>query len=258
MTINIVILATNIYALLGLRFAKQLNYRYKGDIPMRIHIFTDFDISTLLSESTDNVFVHLTYNDSWVDATNSKFKNIVFIKNLLCINPDDYCYYFDADTSVYTDFTDDFFICDDLVGGEHYNNTWDQEKPFERRIESEAYVPRDTALPQTYFYGAFFGGKSDKVVTLCEKLIEMQQKDRSKGIEPVWNDESFLNKYFHFNRPSKIVPCGVFGKYFGVSDKGGIDDTRDTRKKITPDELALLADNREKIFRLCNGKIVYD
>lgn len=255
--INIVILATNIYMILGLRFIKQLNFYYTGSVPIQIHVFTDIDMLKYLSKNTTNVKIHHVKNNSWVDATNSKFTNIIKIRDEICENLDDYIYYFDADTVVNTYFDESFFVFSgSLAVGEHFNNRYDQMKPYERRSQSEAYVPINTPLKQVYYYGAFFGGKSNDVMSLCESLIEMQRKDKMKNIEPDWNDESYLNKYFHYNAPDRTVYQEEFDKFFGVSNKGGIENSRNAKKRLSIFELKLLSDNRENMFELENGKII--
>ena len=74
-----------------------------------------------------------------------------------------------------------------------------------------------------YYYGAFFGGQKDKFIDLCELLRGWQIEDRKIPHEPPWNDESYLNKYFHYNEPH-VVKTEMFP--FLVSDKSGIGYTR--------------------------------
>lgn len=106
-------------------------------------------------------------HDSWVDATNDKFRSIIGLENC----DSDYLYYFDADTSVSRDFNADWFL-GDLVGGEHYGNrSWlANGAGFDRYPPSKAYVPLDSPLPYTYHYGAFFGGKKIELLTFAKHL----------------------------------------------------------------------------------------
>jgi hypothetical protein len=256
MTINIVILATNIYMLLGVRLIKQLNYYYKGTAPMKIHIFTDYNVLDFLPKNTTNVSVYCMSNTSWVDATNSKFTKIISLKDQLAKNVDDYCFYLDADTIIFRNF-DETFLIGDLVCDEHFNNNYPSPKPYERRKESEAYIPLDTPLPQVYYHAMFFGGRSKRVLELCEKIITMQQKDKIKKIEPIWNDESYLNKYFHHNPPTKTISHQSFAHIFGISDKGGLRNTRNTKNKISESDKTLLISGREKLLDIKYGSIIF-
>ena len=112
----------------------------------------------------------------------------------------------------------------------------------------------DTHLPQTYYYGAFFGGKKQQVIDFCEIMIKYQQADNVIHHEPIWNDESYLNKHFHFNPPSRIVPSDKF--MFDVSDKGGINNMRNTKSDIQT-QLKSIASKPYNLFEIYNNKIVF-
>jgi len=247
MKIGIIVLCTNGYFPLGIRFAKRFTQFYRGTAEIVFYLFTDCDPKPYLPEGFNFVWKELR-NTNWVDGTNSKFTSILSLKDTDC----DYLAYFDADTNVSKDFGD-WFI-GDLVGGQHYaDQTYmKEEKPFDRNPNSCAYVPKDTKLPQTYYYGAFFSGKKDLFMWLCKKLKEWQDADRQIGYEPVWNDESFLNCHFHYIRPITIE-CKDF--VFEVSDKGGIGETRDMSLNIEglKKDLLLL---KEKNLNIVNGKVI--
>lgn len=232
--IGIVILATNSYFVLGIRFIKKFIHHYVGDCEIKFYFFSDTDPSDYLQNDI-NFEYRPSKHDSWVDATNDKFRNIIDLSD--CTS--DYLYYFDADTSVSKNFTEEWFI-GDLVGGEHYGNkTWlANGVGFDRFELSKAYVPLDSALPYTYHYGAFFGGKRDLVVDFCKTLREWQIEDKKIPYEPGVNDESYINAYFHFNPPTYTVPSENF--QFDISHKGGIGETRDTRLDISRLKLEML------------------
>lgn len=219
MKIGIAVVATNAYFVLGVKFLKRFHHFYSGDAQIKFFFFSDTDPKDYIQDEIDVEYYHDTHSD-WVQGTNSKFKNIIKLKD----KDVDYIYYFDADTSVNQNFTMNKMI-GDLVGGEHYGNRdWmKDDKPFDRNPASKAYVPLDTDLPQMYYYGAFFGGQKDKFIELCELLREWQIEDKKIPHEPPWNDESYLNKYFHFNPPHAVL-----GEDFPflVSDKSGIGYTR--------------------------------
>jgi hypothetical protein len=188
-----------------------------------------------------------------VSAVHSKFKDIVSIGPTL-IQDTDYTYFFDADTNINKDFTEEWFL-DDLVGGEHFGNrTWLKNGAgFDRNPFSMAYVPVDTELPCTYYYGAFFGGRTNLVIDLCKTLMSYQASDKLINYEPGVNDESFLNKYFHFNPPTYTVPCEKFE--FIISDKGSIENTRNSRLDISLLKSEILKAKNKK-FDIIGGKVV--
>ena len=245
--IGIVILATNAYFVLGVRFIKKFMHHYKGDESIKFFFFSDEDPHPYLPDNID-VEYHPARHTNWVDATNDKFKSIIELAS----SDADYLYYFDADTSVSRDFTAEWFL-GDMVGGEHYGNkSWLKNGAgFDRFEKSKAYVPLDSPLPYTYHYGAFFGGKKDKVVDFCKTLREWQIEDKKIPYEPGVNDESYINAYFHFNPPT-TVPCEKF--VFDISDKGGLGETRNTKLNVN-DLKKIMLDNKDKIFDVRNNKI---
>lgn len=246
--IGIVVLATNAYFVLGVRFIKKFMHHYKGDSEIKFYFFSDEDPKDYLPDNI-NVEFHFTKHKSWVDATNSKFLSIISLKDC----DSDYLYYFDADTNVSKDFTEEWFL-GDLVGGEHYGNrSWLKNGAgFDRFEKSKAYVPLDSPLPYTYHYGAFFGGKKDRVVDFCKTLREWQIEDKKINYEPGVNDESYINAYFHYNPPT-TVPCEKF--MFNISDKGGIGETRRTNLNVEEIKKNLLL-HSGKLIDIQHGKLI--
>jgi hypothetical protein len=216
-------------------------------------MFTDTDPKPYFPNNIPNMKFSIEYiyttHKSWVDATNSKFTNIIKLKDSPC----EYLYYFDADTSLGEPFTEEWFI-GDLVGGEHYNSRWECAKPYDRNPRSTAYIPFDTPLKQTYYYGAFFGGKKDAVINFCNILIQKQLKDKEINYEPGVNDESYINNYFHYNPPTRTVPSDQFKFY--ISCKGGFENTRNCSLDISEAKEAVL-NNNNRLINFLNGKVVF-
>lgn len=241
MRIGIVIVATNLYFVLGILFIKQFKHFYKGNCKIRFYFFSDTNPEGYLPEGIDYQFIETSHR-TWVDGTNSKFRNILSLDS--AVTDCDYIYYFDADTSIDKEFTEEWFI-GDLVGGEHYGNkTFGDQIPYDRNPKSKAYIPHETTLPKTYFYGAFFGGKTEKVLEFCKQLRENQLADQIIKYEPGVNDESYINQYFHFTPPTRTVPCTEFA--FLISDKAGIIKGRDNLNNIDVYKKMLL-DNKDSI-----------
>jgi hypothetical protein len=249
-SIGIVILATNAYFILGIRFMKRFVHFYKGDCKITFYFFSDTNPKDYIPDSIDVRYFHTT-NNSWVDGTNLKFKCILSIQKQI---DSDYLFYFDADTNVEKEFTEEWFL-GELVGGEHYDNNFrlKDNKPFDRNPKSKAYVPENTNLKQMYYYGAFFGGMKYRMFEFCALMYLNQLEDKKIPYEPAVNDESYINQYFHFNPPTKIVPCTEFK--FLVSDKGGIGNTREYLD-ISEKKKQLLK-LKNKLFNIQNN-IIYE
>ena len=249
--IGIVIIATNAYFVLGIRFIKKFIQHYKGNSEIKFYFFSNQNGDEYVSDNIDVTFIKDNHLD-WVSATNSKFKNIINIENKL-INEVDYVYYFDADTNILKKFTEEWFI-GDMVGGEHFGNTTflSNGKGFDRNPISNAYVPEDSKLLYTYYYGAFFGGKTLNTINFCKILSRYQIEDQLKKYEPPVNDESYINAYFHYNPPTHTVLSKNFE--FVISDKGGLDDMRNPNLNISHIKTQML-ENKFKIFDLENGNL---
>jgi hypothetical protein len=246
--IGIVVIATNAYFVLGVRFIKKFIHHYKGDNNITFYFFSDTDPKPYLPDNIDVEFIQESHSN-WQDGTNSKFKNIISLENC----KSDYLYYFDADTSVSKNFDGDWFI-GELVGGEHYGNrSWLANcNGYDRNPASKAFVPFDTDLPCMYYYGAFFGGKKEKVIEFCKILREWQLEDKKIPYEPGVNDESYINAYFHYN-PPQVVTCENFK--FDISHKGGIGETRDTKLDISKLKEQML-EHKEDSFDIANGILI--
>lgn len=249
--IGIVILCTNAYFVLGIRFVKRFMHFYKGNEKIIFYLFTDTDPKDYLPEGIKYEYIHTT-NKSWTEGTNSKFISILSLEN----RDIDYLYFFDADTSVDREFTEEWFLAESTAG-QHYADQikgWMLEKKgFERNPRSKAYVPLDTPLFQVYTYGAFWGGSKEWVLKFCKTMLEWQLADRSWGFEAGTQDESYSNAYFHYNPPAKLVPCTEFK--FVISHKGGLKDTRNINLDTSEIRSDLLKYRNENID-IANGKVI--
>jgi hypothetical protein len=248
--IGIVLLATNAYFVLGVRFIKKFRHYYKGDAEVTFFFFSEEDPNPYIP--TEQVKWYKESHANWQDGTNSKFKNILKIEKEL--ENVDYVYYFDADTNISKEFTEEWFL-GDLVGGEHFGNRgWLKNGAgFDRNPISHAYVPLDSTLPYTYHYGAFFGGVVKNVLKFCETLYYYQTEDKKINYEPPVNDESYINAYFHFHPPTYTVPTEKF--MFDISDKGGIGETRNTKLDVSKIKQQML-ENKDNLFDIANGKMI--
>lgn len=242
MKIGIIVLCTNAYFVLGVRFIKRFMKFYKGDAAIKFYVFTDTDPKDYLPDNIDYQYIYTT-NNNWVDGTNLKFTSILAIEDSCDA---DYIFYFDADTNVNQEFTEEWFL-GDSVGGQHFGDqSWMKEKKgFDRNPISKAYVPENTTLPQMYYYGAFFGGTTKWMIDFCKIMRFWQLEDKKIPYEPGVNDESYINCFFHFNPPTKVVECANFK--FAISDKGGIGETR--RMDLNMEEL------KEDLKKMKNNNI---
>ena len=251
MNIGITILATNAYFVLGLRFIRRFVHFYKGDSNITFYFFSDKNPKQYLPGVKVDIKYFHTTNKSWVDGTNLKFRSVLSIPTI----ESDYLFYFDADTNINTDFDDSWFI-GDMVGGQHFDDQGRMKefKAYDRNPRSKAFIPTDTELPQMYYLGAFFGGTTTNVIKFCRTMVSYQQEDKLVlNYEPAVNDESYINKEFHYNPPTKVVMFKDFK--FSISDKGGLGNTRRMDMDTSGLEQLILS-LQGGLFDIVNGKIV--
>lgn len=248
LNIGIKVLATNGYFILGCRFINRFYHLYKGDNNIIFYFFGDKSPYQHIPTNV-NVKYYETQNNDWVEAVNTKYSNILQIEDDL-----DYLYYFDADTNISREFTDDWFI-GDLVGGIHWAhiNTPKDNLPFDRYNLSSCYIPKETTLDQTYFYGAFWGGKKELVRNYCKIMVAAQEKNKLINHEPPVNDDSYTNHYFHYNPPTKKVMPEDF--MFDISCKGGLHIERDPNASF-PKHEAIFKENKEMLLNIQHNQVV--
>uniref|UniRef100_G1U7R7 ABO, alpha 1-3-N-acetylgalactosaminyltransferase and alpha 1-3-galactosyltransferase n=1 Tax=Oryctolagus cuniculus TaxID=9986 RepID=G1U7R7_RABIT len=74
---------------------------------------------------------------------------------------------------------------------------------YERRPRSQAYIPPDEG--DFYYMGALFGGSVAEVQRLASACHQAMVLDKANGIEAVWHDESHLNRYLLYHKPTKVL-----------------------------------------------------
>ncbi|XP_075704560.1 histo-blood group ABO system transferase-like isoform X2 [Rhinoderma darwinii] len=96
-------------------------------------------------------------------------------------------------------------ILSDLFGTLHPGlyGTSREGYTYERNPQSEAYIPADEG--DFYYAGGYFGGNVEEVYKLTDFCHNAMMTDKAKNIEAVWHDESYLNKYFLYHKPTRIL-----------------------------------------------------
>lgn len=85
----------------------------------------------------------------------------------------------------------------------YYKQTNRDRFPYERRSKSQAYIPYGEG--DYYYTAAVWGGYMADMYKLVKYCFEKSQEDAKNGIEAAWQEESHLNKYFLYNKPTKVL-----------------------------------------------------
>uniref|UniRef100_A0AAV2LRZ7 Mitochondrial pyruvate carrier n=1 Tax=Knipowitschia caucasica TaxID=637954 RepID=A0AAV2LRZ7_KNICA len=83
---------------------------------------------------------------------------------------------------------------------------WDTHRdsfPYERRPESRAFILYGKG--DFYYTAAVWGGYTEDMYKLVKHCNDKSLEDADNGIEAAWQEESHLNKYFLYNKPTKVL-----------------------------------------------------
>ncbi|XP_056387973.1 histo-blood group ABO system transferase 2-like isoform X2 [Hyla sarda] len=78
-----------------------------------------------------------------------------------------------------------------------------EEFPYEHRPISAAYIPYGHG--DFYYMAALYGGKVEEIYKLSVSCHEGIEEDKKKNIEAAWQEESHLNRYLVYNKPTKVL-----------------------------------------------------
>ncbi|XP_047381476.1 N-acetyllactosaminide alpha-1,3-galactosyltransferase-like 1 [Sciurus carolinensis] len=81
----------------------------------------------------------------------------------------------------------------------YFKNT--REYPYERRTKSTAFIPFGQG--DFYYHRAIFGGTPHTITTFIRQYLKGFMQDTTKELNSIY--ESYLNKYFFVNKPTKLL-----------------------------------------------------
>ncbi|XP_040180449.1 histo-blood group ABO system transferase-like isoform X2 [Rana temporaria] len=182
------------------------------------YVFTDRadDISNFtLPEGRQLVILEVPSYKQWQEVSMRRMEMIRDKANQRFYKEVDYLVCVDVDMR-FSDFVG-VEILSDVFGTIHpgFYNAQRGSFTYERRQKSTAYIPTDEG--DFYYAGGYFGGTVEEVYKLtnfCHKAI---MTDKHNSIEAIWHDESHLNKYFLYHKPTRILsPEYLWDNNFGV------------------------------------------
>jgi len=86
-----------------------------------------------------------------------------------------------------------------------FNKTDNTQFPFERNPASTAYVKPGEG--EMYYQACFIIGRKDKFFELAKFVEEQSEIDLLKNLIAIYWDESYINKYWISNPPTKLSPA---------------------------------------------------
>jgi hypothetical protein len=117
----------------------------------------------------------------------------------------DYIYFFNANMSIYSEIGEEILPDgSELVGVEHacYTHRNNTQFTYDRNPLTKAYIPVGEGL--VYYQACLWGGTTNAFMELSKTIHEWTNEDLNNKVEPVWLDESYLNKYFWLFPPKLL------------------------------------------------------
>ncbi|KAL4646485.1 globoside alpha-1,3-N-acetylgalactosaminyltransferase 1-like [Arapaima gigas] len=206
LTIAATVFSVGKYIMFLKDFLETAEKHFMVDFRVHYHIFTDqpTEVPKVNLAVGRQISVHeVPKLNRWQDISASRMKIIHELIKQRISQEADYIYCLDVDTKFH--FRWGAETLDRLVAQIH---PWFYDMPrdqftYERRPTSTAYIPNGDG--DYYYIGALFGGMVEEVYKLVETCYKNIEVDSAKGIEAAWQEESHLNRYLLYNKPTKIL-----------------------------------------------------
>ncbi|XP_046894702.1 globoside alpha-1,3-N-acetylgalactosaminyltransferase 1-like isoform X1 [Hypomesus transpacificus] len=204
-------IATTVFALgKYVRFLKDFlgtaEIHYMVGYKVDFYIFTDSpgDVPNVtLAEGRRVKVMKVPSSNRWQDISARRMEMIQLLIENTIRGQADYIFCLDVDSKFYAHFGVE--ALGRLVATIHPNYWFlgRDQYTYERRPESRAYIPWGEG--DFYYGGALFGGLLEDVRSMAETCRRNFEADTANGIEAAWQEESHLNRYFLYNKPSKLL-----------------------------------------------------
>ncbi|KAM9441010.1 globoside alpha-1,3-N-acetylgalactosaminyltransferase 1-like, partial [Clarias gariepinus] len=174
----------------------RVHYYLFTDLPDEVPVVT-------LGEGHQLTVIKTASSNRWQEISLGRMGMIEKLIEDELIDKADYIFSLDVDSKFYAHWGAESL--GDLVGVLH---AWffgypREQFTYERRPESQAYIPLDAG--DYYYGGAVIGGRPENVHKLVKTCRMKLEEDRANQIEAVWQEESHLNRYFLYNKPTKLL-----------------------------------------------------
>lgn len=195
--IGLLIIATNKYIDFIQPLISSADEYFLTNHKVKYFVFTNEDVK--IETNRDYQIIKVEHKD-WPWMTMGRYH--IFYNNRNILSKMDYLYYCDVDMKFENVVGDE--VIGDLVATLH-PGFYERQKVGtpERNPISTAYISENE--DNLYYAGGFNGGKSSNFLKMSKILSKNIDKDLSNDIIAIWHDESHLNKYFHYIKPSIIL-----------------------------------------------------
>ncbi|XP_039363040.1 histo-blood group ABO system transferase 2-like isoform X7 [Mauremys reevesii] len=205
-TVGLTVFAIKKYVVFLKTFLETAETYFMVGHRVNYYIFTDRPEEVpkvALKEGRNVVVLQVQNYPRWQEISMRRMEMLSYFSQQRFVNEVSYLVCVDVDMK----FNDQVGveILSDLFGTLHpgFYAAERQSFTYERRPASQAYVPSDEG--DFYYMASIFGGTVMEVYKLTKQCHEAIMVDKANGIEAIWQEESHLNKYFLYHKPTKIL-----------------------------------------------------
>ncbi|XP_029600390.1 globoside alpha-1,3-N-acetylgalactosaminyltransferase 1 isoform X2 [Salmo trutta] len=206
LTIATTVFAVGKYVRFLQDFLETAEKHFMVDFNVRYYVFTDRpdDVPSVnLSQGRHLSVIQVPGSNRWQEISARRMEIIQTAIERQISREADYIFCLDVDSKFHARWGAESL--GRLVAVIHpwfYQQTRDHFT-YERRPASTAYIPMDEG--DYYYAGAVFGGSVEDVYTLTKVCRNQLEEDARNSIEAAWQEESHLNRYLLYNKPSKLL-----------------------------------------------------
>ncbi|XP_040893234.1 globoside alpha-1,3-N-acetylgalactosaminyltransferase 1-like [Toxotes jaculatrix] len=205
--IAIVVFAVGKYTRFLKGFLESGEKYFLVDFRVTYYIFTDNekDVPNIeLGEGRKISIVSVPSANRWQDVVLGRMKYATITIDKQIRKEADYLFMMDIDSVFHNRFgAESLSQLAAVLHRGYYKNTSRDHFPYERRPQSKAYIPAGEG--DYYYTAAVWGGYLEEMYQLVKYCYEMSQEDAKNKIEAVWQEESHLNRYLLYNKPTKVL-----------------------------------------------------
>lgn len=211
MEINILTICTGKYISFFDGFYTSCEKYFLPNYKKNYFVFTDGDL--VERENVNKIYQSKL---GWPYDTMMRFKMFNQIKDQL---KGQYTYFFNINM-FFIDFVNEEVIPgkdNDYLMGVDHPGFYDKsiiEFPYERNPYSNFGISFGQGMK--YYQGCFNGGKTDVFMEMSAILENKIDDDLSKGIIPIWHDESALNWYYSSKSPLIVSPSYAYPESWSI------------------------------------------
>ncbi|XP_068614151.1 globoside alpha-1,3-N-acetylgalactosaminyltransferase 1-like [Brachionichthys hirsutus] len=205
--IAVVVFAVGKYTRFLKGFLESGEKYFLVDFRVTYYIFTDHEQEVphiKLGKGRKVLVLNVPSAVRWQDVVLGRMKWATIAIDKQIRDEADYLFMMDIDSIFYNRFgVESLSQLSAVLHRGYYKSTKREDFPYERRPMSKAYIPLDEG--DYYYTAAVWGGYLEDMYTLVKYCYMQSEEDANNKIEAVWQEESHLNKYLLYNKPTKVL-----------------------------------------------------